>query len=169
MGLNSDDLKILFALKREQYYLGFRSVFDYVEGPRKYAKINCYWSRYHTCEFSCKGVSYIICIKNEKSRLKPTVGTKQIKGEDMKFVKTGVILKSLMDAWNIIKKSFTKYLYDKFVIHFRRMYEKYPDFLKYVKSTIQGWRCENCQSWCDIEKPNGCMKCLKKSFTRELY
>lgn len=36
--------------------------------------------------------------KKERSKLKPTVGTKQIKSEDGKMVKAGVILESIMDA-----------------------------------------------------------------------
>lgn len=41
-----------------------------------------------------------------------------------------------MDAWNVIINSSTKQLYVNDVIHFRNVCEKYPDSLKYFKSTI---------------------------------
>lgn len=37
----------------------------------------------------------------------PVVGTKQIKGEDGKMVKVGVVLKSIMDTWNGVINSST--------------------------------------------------------------
>lgn len=37
--------------------------------------------------------------KNVRSRLKSTVGTKQIKDEDGKMVKPSVVLEKIIDAW----------------------------------------------------------------------
>lgn len=68
--------------------------------------------------------------------VKHAVGTKQIKVEDGKMVKVGVIVEKIMDAWTIIVNSFTKELYANYVIHFRKVCEKYLDLLKYVESTI---------------------------------
>lgn len=45
----------------------------------------------------------ILCLyhitKDIRSRLKPAICTKQIKGEDGKIVKLGVVLEKIMDAW----------------------------------------------------------------------
>lgn len=41
-----------------------------------------------------------------------------------------------MDAWNVILNSSKKELYVDFIIHFRKVCEKYPYLLKYVESTI---------------------------------
>lgn len=46
--------------------------------------------------------------KNVRSRLKPPVDTKQIKGEDEKMVKPGVVVEKIMDAWNDIINSFRR-------------------------------------------------------------
>ncbi|XP_050920384.1 uncharacterized protein LOC127138021 [Lathyrus oleraceus] len=73
---------------------------------------------------------------NVISQVKPAVGTKQIKTEDGKMVKAGVVVEKLMDAWNRIVDSFTKELHADFVMHFRKVCEKYPDLLKCVESTI---------------------------------
>lgn len=54
-----------------------------------------------------------------RSRLKSAIGTKQIKGEDRKMVKLGVVLGKIMDAWNGILNSSTKYLYAASIMHFR--------------------------------------------------
>lgn len=37
--------------------------------------------------------------KDIRSRLKPAICTKQIKGKDRKIVKPGVVLEKIMDAW----------------------------------------------------------------------
>lgn len=52
------------------------------------------------------------------------------------MVKTSVVLEKIMDAWNGIINSSTKELYAESVIHFKRVCARYPDFLKYVESTI---------------------------------
>lgn len=49
--------------------------------------------------------------KNIRSRLKPTVGTKQIKGEDRKKVKSSVVVEEITDAWTGILNSFIEELY----------------------------------------------------------
>lgn len=65
-----------------------------------------------------------------RSQVKSAVWTKHIKAKDGKMVKTGVIVEKIMDAWNFIVNSSTKELYADFIIHFRKMCEKYPDLLK---------------------------------------
>lgn len=74
--------------------------------------------------------------KNTRSQVKPMVRTKQIKGEDIKMVKTDVIVERIMNAWNTIINYSKKELYINAVIHFRKVCEKYPDLLKYDESTI---------------------------------
>lgn len=80
--------------------------------------------------------------KNVRSRVKPVVGTQQIKGEYEIIVKANVIVERIMDAWNVIINYSTKELYVDVVIHFRKVCEKYLDFLKYVEITILGQRKE---------------------------
>lgn len=69
-----------------------------------------------------------------RGRLNPTVGAKQIKGEDKKMVKPSHILESIMDALNVIINSFTYELYVNSVIQLRRACIQYLNFLKYVES-----------------------------------
>lgn len=73
--------------------------------------------------------------KNVRSRVKLVVGTNQIESEDGKMVKAGVVVEKIMDAWNRIIFFSKKELYVDFVMHFRKVCEKYPDLLKYVEST----------------------------------
>lgn len=74
--------------------------------------------------------------KKVRSRLKPVVGNKQIKDEDKKMVKPDVVLETIMDAWKGILKLSTKDLYVAFIMDFRSVSAKQPDFLKYIESTI---------------------------------
>lgn len=69
-------------------------------------------------------------IKNVRSKPKYEVGTKQIKGEDEKMAKAGVELEIIMNVWNGVINSSTEELYEESVIHFRRVYARYPYFLK---------------------------------------
>lgn len=71
-----------------------------------------------------------------RSQLKFAVDAKQIKGEDGKMVKPSAVVKKIIDAWNSILNSSTKELYVEFVMHFRRVCVRYPNFLKYVNGTI---------------------------------
>lgn len=67
--------------------------------------------------------SVLLCkyhiIKKVRSRLKPVVGTKQVKGEDGKIVKPGVVVENIMDAWSSIINYSTEALYAEYVIHFK--------------------------------------------------
>lgn len=74
--------------------------------------------------------------KNVRSRVKLAVETKQIESENGKMVKAGVVVEKIMDARNHIVMSSTKEFYVDFVMHFRKVYETYPDLLQYVESTI---------------------------------
>lgn len=56
--------------------------------------------------------------KNVRSRVKPAVGTKQIKLEDGKMVKYGVVVENIMDAWTDIINSSIEELYVECVVHF---------------------------------------------------
>ncbi|XP_050886362.1 uncharacterized protein LOC127091721 [Lathyrus oleraceus] len=81
--------------------------------------------------------------KNVKSRVKLTVGTKQIESEDGKMVKASVVVEKLMNAWNHIINSSIIELYTDSIMHFRKVCEKYPDLFKYVESTILDQMKEN--------------------------
>lgn len=74
--------------------------------------------------------------KNMRGRLKLAVGTKQIKDEDGKMVKPSQILESIMDDWNVITNSSINELYVEFVIQFKKVCAKYPNFQQYVEITI---------------------------------
>ena len=74
--------------------------------------------------------------KNVRARLKPAVGTKEKKGEDGQVVKFGVVVEKIMSAWTDILNFATEELYTENVVHFRNLCVEYPDFLKYVESTI---------------------------------
>lgn len=77
---------------------------DYVERPRKHATSDYHNKkcRYHTC-FLHHTLYYVgIIIQNVSGRLKSTVGTNKINGEDEKIVKPSVTLEIIIDAWNII-------------------------------------------------------------------
>ncbi|XP_050916349.1 protein FAR1-RELATED SEQUENCE 6-like [Lathyrus oleraceus] len=79
-------------------------------------------------------------LMNSVAKIFPTsyalLWTKQIKSKDGKIVKTGVIVENVMDAWNGIVNSSIKDLYVDYVMHFKKVCEKYHDLLKYVESTI---------------------------------
>lgn len=76
--------------------------------------------------------------KNVKSQVKPAVGTKQIKLEDEKMIKLGLVVENIMNACNCIINSSTNELYVKYVIQFTSVCARYPDFLKYVGGIILG-------------------------------
>lgn len=52
------------------------------------------------------------------------------------MVKATVILESIMNVCDVIISYSMEDLYVEYVIHFRRLCEKYPDFLKYFENTI---------------------------------
>lgn len=85
---------------------------------------------------SCILLCRYYIIKNVRSRVKPAIGTKQIKGEDRKMVKGSMIVVRIMNAENITINSYTKELYDDVFILFKKVCEKSTDLLKYVESTI---------------------------------
>lgn len=66
--------------------------------------------------------------KNARNRIKPAVGTKQIKGEDGKMVKASVIVEIIMYACNVIINYSTEELNGDTVILFKKVCDKYQDF-----------------------------------------
>lgn len=74
--------------------------------------------------------------KNVRSRLKPTVCTKQINDEDGKMVKPGMSSEKIVDACNNIINYSKEELYVESIIYFRRVCVRYPYFMKYIESAI---------------------------------
>lgn len=124
--------------------MGFGNVQGYVEWPRKHATGHNHWLWHCTDKNSVAKMfpssptllSKYHITKNVRSRVKHVVGLKQVKHDDGKLVKPGVVVENIMDAWNSIINSSTEKLYAKFILHFMSVYTIYPDFLKYVVGTI---------------------------------
>lgn len=74
--------------------------------------------------------------KNVRAWLKPTVVMKEKKGEGGQFVKFDVMVKKIMSAWTDIRNSSTEEMYTENMTCFRNLGVEYPNFLKYVESTI---------------------------------
>ena len=52
------------------------------------------------------------------------------------MIKSGVVVEKIMGAWTAILNSTIKELYNEDVINYSKLCVEYPDFLKYVESTI---------------------------------
>lgn len=117
---------------------------DNVEGQNRHVESHCQRPWYYIDKFNCKvfSISYALSrkyhfTKNVRSRVKPAVVTKQIKGEDDKMVKAYVIMVRIIDAWNVIINSSPEELYVYVVICFMKLFEKYPYLLKHVESRVK--------------------------------
>lgn len=71
-------------------------------------------------------------IKNMRSRVKHVADTKQVKHEDGKLVKSGVMVENIINAWNSIINSSIEELYVDHALHLRSVYVIYPYLLKYI-------------------------------------
>lgn len=64
------------------------------------------------------------------------IGTKQVKLEDGKMAKPGMVVENIMVAWNDIINSSKKELYAESVIRFKSVCVRYSYLLKCVKCII---------------------------------